>query len=366
MINLSQNGLTHNEIIDNLMSKWLPYIQYRVDLIRDNSKIKTLEYQQCSVKCLNKAEIKYSASLTIKETEIDKNKDQIRLIMYVEDNQKIFEFPFVPLNIISSKIIIKKGIRLLNIECLDNNYFLQQSCLGEVPYFSKGTSYTSTISNLIRKVGFTYTNIQPTNKSFIYDREEWKANDKVLSVVNNLAKEINYEDITIDINGVPFSKPYKSLDINNFHINYKADNKSIIFEDKSVEFDNWNKPNIFLASVFPEELEKPINVEYKNTNPADPTSILNSKYKIIHVFDNIKNIADYESLYAETIRLANEISSNYEKAELKTSIMPHHETNELISVSCDGITGFWQEISWSIDNFSPGGKMTHELRRIYY
>lgn len=362
MINLSQNGLAHDEIIKLLKTDWLGNMKYRIDLVRGGTPIQTLEYEKASYKCDSNAEVKYAGNVLAEGVEINSNLDFIQPVMYIDDGDR-FEFPFVPLKIISRRYSISHGQKKVAIEAMDISHILQNP-VGKRLYVEAGTAYTAKIADLVRGAGFKFTNITPSDKSLLTDREDWEENDSIISIINNMAKEINYRSLEIGLDGVPRVQPYVKPRPSNITISYVADENSIIFPDKQIETDSWGKPNIFIASVFTPEMEEPIRVEYENTNPVDPTSTSNNPYKIRTILTDIKNIADYETLFSTVVRRAGEISRSFESGEMFTSIMPHHEVGEVISVKSNGIVGVWEETSWSIDNFAPGGRMTHNLRRM--
>lgn len=362
MINLSQHGLSHQQIERLLRTDWRGSLGYRVDLVRDNTVLRKMDVINCSYQCESAGEIKYGGSVTAYHTDFDNNYDMVQPVIFIEDGE-LFEFKFPPLRILTPKVEIKKGVRILELEAMDNTCILKNTSIGYPLYLKKGEVYTTVVERLIREVGFPLVEIHPDDRMLTQDREEWDASTKVLDIVNTLLGEINYKPIEIDLYGVPQSEPYPE-ETGFPSIYYRADGESIVFQEKSTLEDSWGKANIFRASVFTQEMDVPISVEYINDNPDDPTSTQNNPFKQIHVFSDIDNVADQQTLYDIVFRRAKELSSSYEYATLRTAIMPHHGTNEVIFVESEGVDGIWQETGWAIDDFSAKGNMTHSMRRV--
>lgn len=364
MINLAQHGYTHKQAEEFLRTRWLDKMRFRVDVIRGNAFVKTLNLESFRFNCDSQAEVKYSGSFVCEDTPLDSNRDMLQPIMYVDDLGERFEYRFVPLMIISVRPHMEYA-KTITIDGMDTSFVLQNSSIGEVLFVPKGTSYTGLIDKLIKRVGFDYTSVTPSDKLFLYDREDWQAGDKYLKVINTLAGEINYRTLEVGLDGMPKVRPYVMPDITGVNIEYSAERDSIILPEKNIEYDRWGIPNVFIGEVFTSEMEKPLRVVYENTNSSDPTSLVNNKYRLIYLLEKVDNVADIESLDGIVRRTANEMTTKNEIVDFTTAVMPHHEVGEVIALTADGVTGIWEELSWSITISQSDRSMSHKVRRVY-
>lgn len=366
MIDLSQHGYSHDKVLDTLQSAWgLKNTQYRVDVLQGGTVLGTLDYQSCSLECNGQGEVKYYSRITCDKIELDFRSVMLQPVMYYERNGKTFEFPFPPLIPITVKEKISAGASLLDIEAYDETIKIQENSVGEVVHFPRGTVYTAAVDQLLRAAGFTKINLESSGLSMESEREDWEESDYILTIVNQLLEEIGYMSLAVDRDGVLYSRKYQEPNASLAKIHYAAGKDSVIGFSKQIENDGYKLPNRFIGTVYTSDMQEPWRYERTVTDPSYPSSYTNLGYLITEV-TKYDNIASYEVLRDNVHRRALEAMASYEYATLQTAIMPHHDVWEVMTVESEGVNGLYEEPSWNIDNFGPGGWMAHRLRKVVY
>jgi hypothetical protein len=368
MYNLAQNGWSHDAVIDLLKSEeGVIKTQYRIDIIRgDGGKVGEALYTDCELSCDADAEIKYSGRITLSEDNtIDFARDFLRPVMFIRHDGLLFECPFTPLRPVTPKINVLGGYKTYDIDMFDALITLQGSSLGYVPYYPKGTVYTTAVQEFIERSGYRHVNIEPSVHAMAQDREEWEISDDKLQLANGLLEEINYTGLCIDRDGVVYAKPYREPAISNAGIRYEIEDFPWILPEKEIVMDSYKVPNIFIGTAINPESDRELFFEYRNTDPSSPTAIQNIGYERTEAV-NYSHIATQELLADAVIRRASEVKRSYESITVPTIIMPHHELYETIVFNCYGVEGITQETGWSINRFGKGGVMKHMVRRIVY
>lgn len=368
MINLAQNGYTHNQVLALLSAlDGVRNITYRVDVVRQGVRVKSLDYTKFPYGCNYNSQIKYTGILSARDDPtINWNIDFFRPIMTLHANGLNFEYLFPPLKGITVSNEIRQGVASKRIECYDESVMMQENSLGDPLVIPIGTSYTGAVESIISRTGFTNINIEPSDKVVTSNREDWTIDASILTVANELLGEINYRSLEIGRDGILTAYQYREPTISDAQIHYKADDNSVILNDKQIEYDGYRKPNRFIGSVFNADMTAPMRYEFLNDSPASPTSPVNNGGYIITATRQYDNVASFDTLVGNVQRWANETEQSYEYVNMTTAIMPHHEVREIMTVSAQGINDVYTETAWGFDNFGFGGKMSHELRRIVY
>lgn len=350
MINLSQNGFTHEQVLRLLEEPANYYIQ----VIRNGGVVAKLDYISALMECDSRNAVKYSATVTApKNDTVDWNKDMLQIVL--ETNGLLY--PFVPMVVIKPEESIDGG-SIETLQCFDETVSLLDSSIGRAVYFPKGTLYTSAIEQLLREAGYTFTNIEPSGKSMAFAREAWEIDTPFIAIINELLGEIGYTSLYVNNEGVVTAKAYKRQDIAN--ISYRADARSVILNKKNIVRDNFRKYNYFIGTTFNSELDEPLIYEHEIDSENYPMSTYHTKVKkTVRSFDNCP---DYESLVLATRKWADEETLAYNEITMSTLIMPHHEVGEWIAVDSNGASGFYKEIKWNIDLKSK--TMTHVLQEV--
>jgi|GEM_PF-2259499 len=367
MIDLSQNGYTHEEVV-GLLS--FPHgsrrESYRMDVLRGGVKVTEAEYTRCGISCDYNSQVKYSATMTLRENAlIDWHTDLLRPVMLLEAEGAVFSFPFIPLKPMTVKRSFRNGMALRQVEAYDETVLLQDNSIGRRLYIPAGKLYTAAIEEILRDVGFDSIKLAASDAAFGADREDWERGDSVFDIVNQLLGEMNYRSLTVGADGALTSCKYEAPSAGLVEIVYKADAHSVVLLEQDTELDAFGRANVFIGAVNNSQMEEALEYTYRNDSPNSPTSTVRTG-RVNTAVKAWDNVADYETLVDNVRRWAGQETAGYEISTLQTAIMPHHGVREVMAVETKGISGVYWESAWSIDELRAGGTMTHELRSVGY
>lgn len=365
MIDLSQNGLAHGQVLRALSFPGSARrVRYELWALRNGSVLKKLRLYEKRLRCRALDPVKYSGSFVVDEdAEVHWRTDLLQLVFVLETEGRELRYPFPRL-----RPVRVRGIGKLTVDALDETVLLRDSTLGERILIEKGTAYTRLIEQILSGAGFQSVQIEPGRAVFASAREDWEADTPVLHFINQLLDEIGYGPLSVNRGGVLRASPYLSPAQRAVKIRYDAGENSVILRARSRELCCSNHPNRFLGYVSNPDAA-PMVCEYVNRSPSSPNSPENNGGYTITAARRFDNAADAESLRRCVMRWADETDLLYEELTLTTAVMPHHETEELVGVSCEGAGGtdadgihsggIYVETGWEISDV-----MTHTLRRL--
>lgn len=355
MINLAQEGFSHEQVLHALQFQGgRRQIRYELCLLRGETAVKTLPLQDFSLHCNSLADVKYTGRFTFQnDPDIRWRSDRLQLSMVLFLKGKELFYPFPRLK--AARIT---GGPLLTVTACDETAILTQSSLGERLLIKKGTRYTSFLTGLLEKMGFSFVLITPSDAVFAADREDWEPETTLFSLCGQLLTEIGYRPLEAARFGGVRSGPYEPPTPARAEISYCAGSGSILLPGSSREILNDCCPNRFIGYLSNPELP-PMRYEYLNNNPASPTSAYNNGGYIITAVRRFESVAGEQSLEKNVRRWALETEALYEYLELTTAPMPHHEVQEVLSIDCREANGIYTEIGWTLQR----EQMTHRLRR---
>lgn len=367
MIDLAQNGYTHEQVLRLLhFPNGSRKERYRIDVLRGNTVVGQAEYTSCSITCDKDSQVKYSASITVREADwIDWHGDFLQPVMELEAMGQRFVFPFVPMKPMSVKCTVRGGMALRQVEAYDETVALQDNSIGRRLFIPKGSVYTAVLDGLLREVGFSRVQIDASSATVADDREDWEKDDSIFDIVNQLLGEIGYTSLTVDRDGVLVARKDLGYTGETVGISYREAGNSILLAERETELDAFGRPNVFIGEVNNPALEEPLSYTYINEDPQSPVSTIRTRKRNTAV-RRWDNVASQEILADNVRRWAREETEAYEVSTLQTSIMPHHGVGELVTVEAGELQGVYQETGWSIDELRPGGTMSHSIRSVLY
>jgi len=263
-------------------------------------------------------------------------------------------------------------VKTVNIQAFDRCWRLRDSKLESSMYFAAGLNYIDVIENLITSAGIA--NIIKVNSDAVLTeaRQDWKAGDSYLSIINQLLSEINYKQLWFNYNGIAMLEP-KLLPT--------AENIKHVFTDKEKnelnskevfaisitptilrETDVYSTPNVFVCICSNADKSEAMIAIAENRNPQSPLSISRRGRKIVSVV-NIPNIASQFALQTYANNLLSESMIGGEIITVETSLLSDFGVDEVVAITSDEISGICIEKSWNME-LIPGGKMTHTLERV--
>lgn len=368
MIDLSQNGFTHDQIIEMLCA---PYgnrdVNFFIDVYREGGFLERLSFVDCSLECNAYNAVKFVSDFSLyNPPEFNFNTDRFQPIMVLHFNGQDFEFKFFPVKILNSSKEIRGGQTRIKYTGYDESIVLQENSLGDRLAITAGQKYTDVIFSLIAKAGFSDIEIFPSQKVFLYDRDDWEESTSLLTVINQLLEEMDYRTLEPAVDGTLTSYPYKTPSYNDIKIQYSYKHQRILMGDVAFSTDSYQTYNRFIGHVSNPELDEILRYEYVNQDEKHPASTVNQGYILTAPPRNFEGINTMNELMSLVYRWAAENDDKENRIEVKTAIMPHHEVREIVSIETKELFNAYVEIAWKIDNLTAGGTMTHSLREVFY
>lgn len=363
MIELMANGYSREEIIKRLHSNRVVKFKYNL-LNRNDIKIGELTVLPGGTVALNSlAEIKRTASFTIKEThDIDWLNDRIQPVFSLKMDNDWAEWPLGVFLMSSPSMRIENRARYRDVEAYDPSLILVEDKFDNRYIIPAGTSYTKAIEQILNGAGIWRINITPHLGTISTDKE-FEIGSTKLSAINTLLSEINYTSLWVDENGYFTAKPYVISSNREAKYIYKNDDLSIIFPGAVEEEDLFSVPNKWILTASNPEKESLRSV-YINDLPTSRTSTI-SRGRTIVDFRIIDDVYDQETLDDKTRRFAYETSQIYGNFRFETALMPHHSFLDILFINHSdyGISAKYTETSWAM-TLSHSGRMSHNTRRV--
>lgn len=362
MQTLGRNGISAAAVSNALHGKTgRRNIRFRYDLIRNGVSAGTLPVLSASVRYSAHDDIQRTARFEMADDErINWLTDLIRPSMLIEADGGWASFPlgvFVP-----STPTKQSGSKITwQVEAYDRTIYLREDSLISRTYWPTGTAYLDVVQSLLLSAGISDVISGGSLAALPTDRE-WDIGTSKLEIVNTLLSEINYNPLSINSEGAALLLPYQEPSADRVTYSYRADELSVLSRDASSVTDLYNVPNIFLAVVSNPEME-PLQSVYINDNPTSELSTVRRGRNIVSQLYKPDAIYSQEALDEYIRRIAFEASQVYETASIETALMPIHEANEILEIRHPEVNGVFEETGWEME-LSPGGKMTHEVRRI--
>ncbi len=374
-------------------------VEYRYDILRGGIPAGTLDAESASINWSKDDAINRSMQLVVRSTEgLDLLSDRIRPVMRVLEGRSYRgptwreihaagrswrqihaarlswrqiseavqaehwdEYPmgvFIPTTPTYTK---GGGARQAKIECYDVTVVLREDCIIERLFFAAGTEYLDAVTQILLSAGISRTQITPSSKTLLSDRE-FEIGTPKLDICNMLLSEINYNPVRSDASGSVILTPYVRPTMAQVKHIYRADDLSIIAPEITEETDLYNVPNVFIAVVSNPDLDADIVSIYVNDDPTSPLSTVRRGRRIVSDIYQPDAIASQEDLDAYIGRIAFERSQVYQTATIQTAVMPNHGTGALM-INHPELSGVFEETSWSAE-LKQGGKMMHNVRRL--
>lgn len=331
--------------------------KYRLLDKKENMK-RLLKVVKCSISHDSLAKLKYSASLTIENSEdIDFNDDLIQVscsINSVEDT-------IATLLISNSRKVYGSYSR--EIECFDKLLILEENKLKERLTIKAGSNI---IDEVIKQLQGAKHKI--TLQSYVTKVDaDFEIGTSRLDVINYLLKIVNYESLYSDKDGYFVTRPYILPENRKIDIEYNDISDSdgcLILEDTQEEIDLFNIPNVFVRATNNSQIA-PLRTVYINNNPNSLSSTVNRGREIVD-FKTVDDVLDYQTLYNIAQKDAVSASNIYKNITLKTGINIGHGFLNCVKLNVKSykINDKFIETSWKIDDCNVGGTMEHSLRRL--
>jgi len=276
---------------------------------------------------------------------------------------------FMPAKITRNKSETKTTV---NVQAFDRCWKLRDSKLESSLYFEAELLYIDVIESLLTSAGIV--NIIKVNSDAVLAeaRQDWKAGDSYLSIINQLLSEINYKPLWFNSSGIAMLEPrllptaenikHVFTDKEKNMLNPKEVSAISITPTISRETDVYSTPNVFICICSNADKSGVMTATAENRNPQSPLSISRRGRKIVSVV-NLPNIASQSALQTYANNLLSESMIGGEVITVETSLLSGFGVDEVVAITSDEISGICIEKSWSME-LTTGGKMTHTLERV--
>lgn len=293
------------------------------------------------------------------EKDVDFMTDKIQPVMILDGK----EYPlgiFLPVHVsMDDSDYVKK----IHIEAYDQCWYVKaQKVSVHPPFFPAGTNYINAISSLLSTCNIALIYAVSTSEVMTEDRADWGVGTSYLTIVNELLKEINYNDLWFDNAGIAQLTPFEAPDAKFIdHTLSDKDIKSLMIHGMSSTMDIYEIPNEIVVTCSNPDKEGGMIALAENTNPQSPLSIARRGMRITKVI-NINNIASQEALQSYANRLMTETMSAEEEIMIDTLLLPGFGVGDTIGFKYGDLMAICKETAWTME-LKVGGHMTHVLNR---
>lgn len=369
MIDLSRNGYTHEEVVDMLhMKHGSRKVRFRYFLLdKDENEKEEISH------LIESGSIEQSAFSAIKRTAKFKLKDNSIIDWHTDRIQIYIEFRMADggwiefalgVFLIASPTKKEEGQSVYReVEAYDKLLITKEDKVSDRYTIRKKTNYRQAMIEILDSAGIDKYNVEESDKLLPNDKEYEPGTEK-LSILNDLASDLNYTPFWVDEHGFYTSNRYRSPQEQSSDYTYSIDELSVTEIGMEEELDTFDIPNVFTIVVSNPDTEETFVSTVENRNLSHPRSIPNLGRRVVR-FEEKEDIADQESLDAYVERLAFESSQIYGRVRFDTAIMPFHSYSNVLRITNDklGVNDKYAEVNWSMP-LEPGATMTHEVRKV--
>ena len=303
-----------------------------------------------------------------KETNVDWLNDEIKPVMIIDG----VSYPlgvFMPATTTPTRV---NSNRTIDLQAYDRCWKVQDNKVEGFVYLSAGTKYTDAIEQLLVSSGIDAVVMSESEEVLKEDRSNWETGTSYLEIVNDLLKEINYNSLYFNENGVaviqPIVKPSAS-NINHIFTSKKTDTRieqeaQLIKITPSIKrsTDVFTAPNVFVVVCSNPDKDSPMIATSENNNLRSPLSIPRRGRRIVSV-ENIDNIASQAELQKYVDIKRDQSMYTGETIEVSTKLLPGFSVNDITAIDDEDVFGICRETSWFMP-LQAGQLMTHTLERI--
>ena len=225
------------------------------------------------------------------------------------------------------------GMRpVVSLTAYDLTYLAMSSKIETRLHLAKGTLYTAAIQALLVESGITDFFVEANTATLQADREDWEPGTDRLTIINDLAAEINYNSIWMDGGGTVHCSAFRMPSADAISVTYRDGEYSIQYPEWTQAVDLFDHPNVGRRVVSYEKL------------------------------DNIASQAELQA-YADNKRFKSLQST--ETRTFYTGPSGRHAVFDLVELVRDGESTLYEETGWRLELEQPY-KMTHTGKRVVY
>ena len=267
---------------------------------------------------------------------------------------------YLPATVIPSE---DESARSVQVEAYDRCWLVRDNYTENRLHFAAGTPYINIVRQLLTASGIVIVIATPSSATLAEDREDWDIGTSLLTIINDLLAEINYNPLWFNAEGAAILEPASVPTAANIKHTLDSDNvKSLLLPAISRETDVYQAPNVFRCIVSNADKSGPMVATSENDNPQSPLSIPRRGRRIVSV-QRVNNIASQAELQAYADRLRNESLITGETINVKTALLPGFGVADVVALHYGNLSALCIERAWSMQ-LKVGGAMSHQLERV--
>lgn len=322
------------------------------------------------IRMVDSAEIKTSLSGSFLPTvtdadgrtvEADWLSDEIQPVMIIDGVEHTLGV-YAPATVTPSRY---QGAETLRIEAYDRCWRIRDVYAAERPSYAAGSNYLTPVKTILQSCGINLVMATPTSAVLAETREGWEPGTSMLTIVNELLDEINYNPLWFDGGGYAILSPAQTPTVDNIKHTLDADDvRSLIIPQISMESDYYSAPNVFICMCSNPDKDGPMIRTAENNNPQSPISIPRRGRRIVKVVQ-VNNIASEEALQDYADKLRNDSLIGGETIRISTGLLPGFGVADVVALHFGEISALCVERAWTME-LRVGGTMQHVLERVVY
>lgn len=251
----------------------------------------------------------------------------------------------------------------VQVEAFDRCWLVRDNYTETIRHFAAGSNYIDTVQQLLTECGIAAMIVTPSAATLSEDREDWDIGTSLLQIVNDLLREINYNELWFNAQGSAIVEPSSVPTAANIDHTLDGDTVlSMLLPQIRRETDIYQTPNVFTCVVSNPDKSGPMVATSVNDNPQSPLSISRRGRRIVKI-EHVDNIASQSELAAYAERLRNESLITGETITVRTGLLPGFGVRDVIALHYKDLSAICLERSWSME-LKVGGSMTHKLEKV--
>jgi len=255
------------------------------------------------------------------------------------------------------------GLTSWDVQAYDRTVILQEDSLTEPLYFAAGTEYLDAVQSVLAGAGIANVMIADTSDAILPADREFEIGTKKLEIANALLREIVYDPVWFDVDGVCMITRYAEPSPARIDFTYAAGDLSVIARDTQSELDLYGVPNVFIGICSNPDMDQDYVSVYVNDNPVSRLSTGRRGRRIVSEIYQFDAIATQEDLDAAVAKIAFEANQVEEIVTVQTALMPIHGRLDTLALSHPDVEGTVTEHVWELP-LEAGAWMTHTCKRL--
>ena len=255
-----------------------------------------------------------------------------------------------------------QNLDVIEIDAYDKTLVLKQSRTEGRLHIAHGTTYMSAIQALLTQDGIDRAISDECAETLQTDREDWEPGTPHLTIINDLLKEINFQNVWFDLRGNARLRKKREQTPANIDHTYNSGEFSIIKPICTRSIDIYEIPNVFIAMVSNADYAEAMIAMAENNNPSSILSIGARGRRIVAPIEKLQNIASQAELQAYVDKKRDASMLSEETVTFETANVPTHEVGDVIALNHEVLHGLYTETQWSM-RLGAGETMTHTARR---